>query len=421
MLLKLTQKVLKVLLIPLSLSIWIIPYLFGVRVLGIVYLRSIGHLLCEIDSLLKDVRLGNRAAYRWLVFFDSEEIANAAFTKLVPSELIKFISLPSFPKVILPALSQRVPLVPPKFGQYANAIYKITLLQLFQRPPLVLTKCEQYANAMYETASTFSINASWGDSEPLFSCPDSWKESRQDYFGRWGLPSDAKYVCLHLREDGSTSLGKPLHHYRNTSFKNYLDTIDYLAHQGFYTIRIGDHTMTPSPRHEYLFDYAITKDRQDWLDLAISADCTFFIGCSSGASWMASIFGRPVVSVNMCLPFAFSSTGAPRDLGIPKLFRRKDDDMLVTLSEVFDTGASEYRTNEEAYNSPYDLVPHTPEEILEVVQEMLLRVRGAWVESEEDIELQHKIHSFLKPGSYTHGTSSRCGAMFLRKYKSLLV
>ncbi len=135
---------------------------------------------------------------------------------------------------------------------------------------------------------------------------------------------------------------------------------------------------------------------------------------------MASIFGRPVASVNMCLPFAFSSTGRSSDIGIPKLFQRKDTKELVKFSDLFACGISEYRFAEEIDNSPYELVSNSALEILEVAQEMVSRVRGNWVESEEDIVLQNKIHSFLSPGSYSYGTASRCGSLFLRRYKHIL-
>ena len=170
----------------------------------------------------------------------------------------------------------------------------------------------------------------------------------------------------------------------------------------------------------FVFDYATSKDRVPWLDLSISSDCLFFIGCSSGASYMATVFGRPVVSVGMSLPFNFSGSGFSADIGIPKLFRHKATKTLVSFRSIFSLGLSELRLAEEIEKTEYELVENSAVEITEVAEEMLQRLTNTWLDAPEDAALQMKLHAFIRPGSYSYGTSSRCGALFLRRYRHLL-
>jgi putative glycosyltransferase (TIGR04372 family) len=134
---------------------------------------------------------------------------------------------------------------------------------------------------------------------------------------------------------------------------------------------------------------------------------------------MATIFGKPVVGVGMALPFNFSPSGLCSDIGIPKLLRHKITKELLDFDTIYGSGLSEFRNAEEIEKSDFELVEHSPQEVREVVEEMYLRLRNHWVETPEDQVLQEKINALLRPGSYSYGTASRCGALFLRRYSTL--
>jgi len=173
--------------------------------------------------------------------------------------------------------------------------------------------------------------------------------------------------------------------------------------------------------HKDLYDYAHMKYRHPKLDLVLSGCCQFFVGTSSGASYMASVFGRPVVGLGCSLPFIFCSTGFERDLGIPKLFRRKDTGQLSSFKEIFSNGLSESRTSLEIEHRGYELVENSEEEMQEAVAEMFERLNGTWRSSKFDQELQYKAQSYIRPGSYSYGSHSKCGSLFLNRYSHLVL
>jgi hypothetical protein len=64
---------------------------------------------------------------------------------------------------------------------------------------------------------------------------------------------------------------------------------------------------------------------------------------------------------------------------------------------------------------------NSAEDIRDLVAEMLDRLEGRFVESDEDRKLQRRYMSLFRPGDYAYAAASRVGAAFLRKYKNLLL
>ena len=66
------------------------------------------------------------------------------------------------------------------------------------------------------------------------------------------------------------------------------------------------------------------------------------------------------------------------------------------------------------------LIENTPEEILEVTIEMEERLKGTWVTTKEDEDLQRMFWSLYKTSELHGKIYSRIGAAFIRKYQALL-
>lgn len=374
---------------PGSAALW----LFGYRTIRVTCdCTRIGHLLCEIDCLVKEIKLGIKKQKKYLIFYEADKIANEAFLDLLPY-YIESLGLP-------------------RWGfNIATSLFDSRV----SREPI-----EQYAVAMYEAAEIYSINSRWRSFEPVFSPLPSWKTTREEFFRKWGLPTDAPFVCIHAREAGYSSSDEHYHSNRNVDIELYRPAVMGLVSKGVAVVRMGDQSMKPlGDWGPMVFDYATCSEQAPWLDLAISANCLFFLSGSSGAFYMATIFGRPVAGVGMALPFNFSPSGLSQDIGVPKLFRHKLSKEMLSFDAIFHLGLSELRLTEEIDSSGYELVENSPQEVSEVVDEMYLRLANAWVETSEDRLLQEKIKALLRPGSYSYGTSSKCGAMFLRRYSYL--
>jgi putative glycosyltransferase (TIGR04372 family) len=215
------------------------------------------------------------------------------------------------------------------------------------------------------------------------------------------------------------------HSARNIDIYSFTKVVKYLAKNNVIVFRMGDPSMVRiddlCEEHNNLYDYAHMKCRTPRLDLVLSANCMFFVGNSSGAGYMATIFNRPLVAVGVSLPFNFCPSGFERDFGIPKLFRKIDTGDLCSFKEIFENGLSECRTTEEVSQRGYEFIENTAEEIKEVVAEMFERLNGSWSSTDFDEQLQHKAQSLIPLGSYTFGSKSRCGTFFLRRYSHLVL
>ena len=68
----------------------------------------------------------------------------------------------------------------------------------------------------------------------------------------------------------------------------------------------------------------------------------------------------------------------------------------------------------------YELVKNTPSQLIDVIDEMLQRLGGTWIETEEDLELQKKFVEVQQLLPLNGRTPCRMGAKFLREYQHLL-
>lgn len=367
---------------------------FGVRVLRITLdCTRIGHLIAETDCLAKEVALGRVAKRRWIIFYEKSRICNADYLRALPEYFIP-ISLGTRSRRILCLLSRKIE----------------------------ITEVDHYVLSESRTAEMYSINALWGHRAAAITCPPDWKVMKREILASNGIPHDQPYVCIHAREAGYSPADESYHAHRNIDITTYKAAIDHLLARGYAVVRMGDPSMA-SLSHEIsgVFDYARSFVRKPWLDLAICSECAFFLGSSSGASFMATVFGRPVVSVGMALPFNFSPSGLPFDMGIPKLMRRKSSGELLSISEIFDCDLSELRCAKDVDAMGYEFVENSPEEILDAAREMADRANGEWQQTPDDIFLQSVMRSYLMSGSYSSGSASACGSLFLRRHRDLVV
>jgi hypothetical protein len=63
---------------------------------------------------------------------------------------------------------------------------------------------------------------------------------------------------------------------------------------------------------------------------------------------------------------------------------------------------------------------NTPDDIRDLVLEMLERTAGTVVYTEKDEALQRRFKQMMRPSHYSYGSVARVGRDFLRKYRRLL-
>lgn len=242
-----------------------------------------------------------------------------------------------------------------------------------------------------------------------------------------GIPNGAAFVCLTVRDSAYlaqhyTGSDASYHNYRDSDIQNYILAADVLADRGYFVIRMGAKANEPmKSTHPNIIDYASNGMRSDFMDIYLCAKCVFCISTGTGLDAIPEMLRRPIVYVNI-VPLAYIHTFRADFLCITKRHVLKGSQQILTLKEIFTQNVGFCIASSDYQSKGVDLIENTPEEIRDVVIEMVERLEGVWQPDEADESLQRKfweifpVNAVGHDGVPLHGEiRSRYGANFLRK------
>lgn len=255
--------------------------------------------------------------------------------------------------------------------------------------------------------------------KPHLSFTAKEKESAKIFMAQLGIPSDAKFVCLMIRDAAYLGREYPendwsYHDHRNADVINYQKVALYLAEKGYYVLRMGKYVEKEfNIAHPKVIDYANHPLRCDFMDIYFSANCEFCISTCTGLDCVSQAFRRPVLLTNISPVFTETLMWYPCTLFIPKILQHKNTHQLLTFSETAKIIHSITKPIlRELDKCNLEMVENNEEQLLEVVKEMHERITGEWHESDDDQLLQnaywdnHKKHApifvdnrYIKMGS----------------------
>jgi putative glycosyltransferase (TIGR04372 family) len=351
--------------------------------------RNIGHI--AFLGLLVSMRDLGLAPWRQITVLAREDkIANHAYLKYWS----KYIAIVTDPALI----ARFEPLVTICGFRFA------TLFPFAGREPLNTSEVGNAVAARCEAAGKAA----------LLTLEPKDRETGRLALKSLGVGSTDWFVCLHVRGTGY-HLGAGQDH-RNAQLTSYLPAIETITSLGGWVIRLGDASMPPLPSMKQVIDYPHTHLKSPAMDVFLCAECRFMIGMNSGLSNVPYSFGRPVIMVN------WVNTGDyppyPRNgLFLPKLIFLDHEKRLLSFRESLTAKwrALSYNVKKLEQNSAR-LVDNTPEEINEIVHEMLRILAGA-NEPTEDEKMLHTRFAALLPEPL--GTA-RIGSAFLKAHQVLL-
>jgi putative glycosyltransferase (TIGR04372 family) len=234
-----------------------------------------------------------------------------------------------------------------------------------------------------------------------------------------GIPYDAWFATLHIRESGFKSVQgfTKVEQGLNADIATYLPAIKAVVERGGVVIRIGDPSMSPLPPMPGLFDYARSPLKSDWMDVFLLGGCRLFIGTSSGPADVPPLFGVPCALTNW-----FPTGSRPfndRDIYIPKLIQIGNPPRILRFDDMVSPPIGYAVHYERAKEINLSAVPNTPDEIRDVVIELLDRLDGEISYSDEDHWLQQTFEAVAE-SNFCYG-NARMGRDFLRRHKELLI
>ena len=248
--------------------------------------------------------------------------------------------------------------------------------------------------------------------------------------GEMGLPEDAWFVCLHVREGGFRN---DQSYWRNANIENYIEAIEEVTGRGGWVVRMGDATMKRLPLMERVIDYPFTEAKSDLMDVYLISECRAYIGTPSGLLAVATLFQRPIILTNMNT-WLFGFPPKKGDIGVLRHIYSKSKGRFLSVREWIAEGfaGNFYR----ALGDDYVLYENDPEELRTIVSEFFdrdddwqpselqrqlgeLRIREGRRQLSECVPM---IHDLLADTHFRYQMASRVdsavgtlGAEFLRR------
>jgi putative glycosyltransferase (TIGR04372 family) len=228
---------------------------------------------------------------------------------------------------------------------------------------------------------------------------------------RLGIPEDAWYVCLHVREPSFHGRwNKVWEQARDADIRTYGAAIETILEREGYVVRMGDPNMPPLPPIDGAIDYARSELKCEYADILLLSGARVFVGTNSGLSIVPGIYGVPCVLTNWVpigLPNWFN-----KDLMIPKLLRYKGSRDFVTIEEMLASDLG-YVQNPRDLPAGLEFVDNTPEELAAVVTQMLRELDGEVDEVRDRVLEEEYFNLAVRHGSYR---GSRIGTAFIHEH-----
>ncbi|MEJ0017793.1 MAG: TIGR04372 family glycosyltransferase [Acetobacteraceae bacterium] len=242
-----------------------------------------------------------------------------------------------------------------------------------------------------------------------------FRRSMEDIYG---LPADAWFVVLHVREPGYHAAWHKHHPgTRNADIRTYGKVIDFVLSKGGWVVRGGDPTMTKVAPRDRVIDYATSARRSSEIDVLLCAECTYFVGTNSGFSVVPPVFGTRCALTN------WSPVGIPNwyldDIYIPKLIRRRSGNRHLTFTEMFSSFAGWSQFQRDFDKTDLMIEDNNADDLLAVVEELHDEVFGVAraISDADAARLQRFNEIAIANGGYV---GSRMSYRFLERYAHLL-
>ena len=258
----------------------------------------------------------------------------------------------------------------------------------------------------------------------IFTLSDSHKQMGNKALQKLGLPKDAWFVTLHVREIGyrGENQKNSSEDFRSSNPKDYIKAIEAVTNSGGWVFRMGDPSMSALPSMPKLIDYAHHEIRSDWMDIFLGATCSFCIGTSSGYFRVARYFGVPVLYTNCSASVQYYSL-MEHDLALFCLLKNRNTNKYLSFSELLTPPVSMFSTASSFEKAGLYSVKNTSAELEAATKEMIMRVRFNIVP--ESNNLQEKFEMLAdkcghKYGAYSAKPFSPISHNFLYNHSDLL-
>ena len=240
-----------------------------------------------------------------------------------------------------------------------------------------------------------------------------------------GLSEGDRFVCIIVRDAEYTKVAFPgkdmsYHDFRNCDIDDSVMGAEALADRGLFVIRMGSIVEKPMvSKNPKIIDYANSKFQSEFMDVFLGARCEFCVSDGLGYYAIPAAFRRPNAYVNFT-PFHIFFSSRACDLGIAKTVSSLKTGKRLNLSQMGENGIAQFSHTSQYSDAGVSIDSNTPEEIRDLMLEMLDRIEGKWKPQSGDVELQTKFwrkysEVIGEQRTICHGEiRAKYGAQFLR-------
>ena len=210
--------------------------------------------------------------------------------------------------------------------------------------------------------------------KPSFMLPRDIAEKGIRFCKNQNININRPTVLLANRELGGIIIGDQnseikRYGFRNTSIKNFIPAIEYLAKK-YNVIRIGKSNKKLNINVKTFYDLSTIHESLDKteLDYYFASLCSFFIGTTSGIYAISQIMRKPIVWTNTA-PIGHYSCWSDWDISLFKILQEKRTRKLVSFKKTLQLKEG-WGQHAEKFSGHYNFIENTGDEILEAAKEM---------------------------------------------------
>lgn len=174
---------------------------------------------------------------------------------------------------------------------------------------------------------------------------------------------------------------------RNTEFEDYIPAIHSLKRKDILAVRMGREE-EKIEKIDNLIDYAGSY-YDEYMDLYLASKCKALVCTSSGICVLAMMFSVPCLFVHAL--WSTMGGGGMRctdaDIVLPRKYFDRKNGRYLSYREMYEVDKKTFGNTEMFQYLDIEPQKNTKEEIAEALEELLARIDGQWVDTEEDLDL----------------------------------
>ena len=213
---------------------------------------------------------------------------------------------------------------------------------------------------------------------------------------KFGLNKDSKFICLIERDNAYLnklqSKDWSYHNYRDCNIQQYYELAKVFAEEKIYVIRMGREVNEKFEdlTNPYIIDYANSKYKSDFLDIFFSSQCIFSISTGCGLDAVPAVLFRKKMLFVDISPIGLIRSYSSRHTITLKNYYNLTDKRKLTLDEIFERCIGYISSTNEFSKNNVFLKESSPSELAMAAREMLTKIKGKIVVTEED-KLNQKL------------------------------